>query len=329
MTIGYRSREYAESWREWGRPLELPRAQGFLLRRAIPGTDRSDACGCYPLFDCQDWQRLAADIDDLSAAGELASVTAVTLPLDPEQVVWLQNAFPDLARPFKTHYMVERPAGAERTANRHHRYYARRAMRSVEVHAVQQPRELMGEWQQLYAQLIERHRLRGMQAFSATAFQYQLAAPGMVAFRATAQCRTVAIQLWYHAGDVAYSHLMASSEEGYALNAAYALYWTGIDYFTDRVAWIDLGGAAGLRDVTEDPDTGDNSNRGQLEPVRSDLAAGPSGLAFFKRGWSNATRSTFLCGRVLNRAIYSQLFAARPAPGSDYFPAYRHGEFGG
>jgi hypothetical protein len=42
---GYQSPEYVASLREFGRPLSLSRTDGFLLERAVPGTDDRDAMG--------------------------------------------------------------------------------------------------------------------------------------------------------------------------------------------------------------------------------------------------------------------------------------------
>jgi hypothetical protein len=58
---------------------------------------------------------------------------------------------------------------------------------------------------------------------------------------------------------------------------------------------------------------------------------GPSadGLSRFKQGWSTSTRTAYLCGRVLDRDAYDRLVRDSHRGGSDYFPAYRAGEFGG
>jgi hypothetical protein len=52
------------------------------------------------------------------------------------------------------------------------------------------------------------------------------------------------------------------------------------------------------------------------------------GLSFFKKGWSTGTRTAFFCGRILDPERYAQLATARGVAGTDYFPAYREGEFG-
>jgi lipid II:glycine glycyltransferase (peptidoglycan interpeptide bridge formation enzyme) len=114
---------------------------------------------------------------------------------------------------------------------------------------------------------------------------------------------TVGVTLWYLAGDVAYYHLGAYSARGYELAASFALFDRGLERFAaEGMAWASLGGGAGLDGTLED------------------------GLTRFKRGWATATRTAYLCGRILQRRIYDELSAAR-SPGTPYFPAYRAGEF--
>ena len=51
------------------------------------------------------------------------------------------------------------------------------------------------------------------------------------------------------------------------------------------------------------------------------------GLTRFKRGWTDATRPVFFCGRILDEDKYAALCAARGQGPTEYFPAYREGEF--
>ena len=81
-----------------------------------------------------------------------------------------------------------------------------------------------------------------------------------------------------------------------------ALTASAIDSFAaERLSLLDLGGGAGLN-------------------------APSSGLERFKAGWSNASRMTYLCGRVFDRAAYQTLGGSGHAD-QGYFPAYRTGEY--
>jgi len=49
-------------------------------------------------------------------------------------------------------------------------------------------------------------------------------------------------------------------------------------------------------------------------------------LTRFKRGWSDATRTVYFWGRIIDGAKFEELTReAHPAPG--IYPAYRSGEF--
>lgn len=305
---GYRSREYAESLMEFGIVESLTHSGGFFLRREIPDDGSSDGMSCYPLFDCRDWSGLSADMELLE--GKLVSLTAVVSPFAAISAEELHRCFPDLARPFKDHYLVEYQAqessgeSPDRIVSRHHRYYAKRALRDLEVHPVENPVTMLDDWIGLYGHLIQRHKLSGLHAFSPLAFHRQLRVPGMVAFRAMRGTSTVAAHLWYHDGDVAYSHLFAANEAGYESNAAYALYWYAMHHFAGKARWLNLGGAAGAGNTK-------------------------GGLDFFKRGWSNVVRPALLCGRILDPEKYQRLCRRRSVEVLDYFPAYRQGELAG
>ena len=121
-------------------------------------------------------------------------------------------------------------------------------------------------------------------------------------FRAVAYGQTVGLDLWYEQGDCAQGHLAAFDSRGYELHASYATKWCAIEYFSKRVRWINLGAGAGI------------SN-----------AAG--GLTEFKRGWSTATKTAWLCGRILQPMVYTEMAKGRGTPNKQYFPAYRSGEF--
>ncbi|HEX7488673.1 MAG TPA: hypothetical protein VF341_07195, partial [Anaeromyxobacteraceae bacterium] len=222
--------------------MELPRSGGFLLRRSVPGSDRSDAMGPYPLFSCTDWRGLA---EDLRAIGPgLLSVSLVADPFGdhgPDQAS-LRAAFPDLLRPFKEHHLADPLAPR---ISEHHRRYARFAERRLVLERCEDPSSHLDDWARLYGELIERHGLRGIKAFSRDAFAAQLALPGVEVFRARAGSEVVGMQLWLVAAEVAYSHLVASSARGYALRAAYGLHALALDWFRGRVRWLDIGAGAG------------------------------------------------------------------------------------
>jgi hypothetical protein len=300
MLTGYIHPKYAESLAEFGVPRELPCCKGWILQRQIPGFAFQDAIGCYPLFACWDWSELLTDLEYL--ASQLVSLALVADPFGEYDVAYLRRCF-DRVDPFKDHFVIDLGYPADDIVSAHHRYYARKALRNVIVERCYEPHRFTDDWLALYSTLIERHNIRGIRAFSRESFAKQLNVPGIVVFRAVHKGVTIGAHLWYMQGQVAYSHLEAVNHTGYRLRAAYALYWSAIEWFSNEVRWLDLGGGVGI------------------------AARGMDGLSTFKRGWSNGTRPAYFCGRVFALEKSEKLTRAMNISETEYFPAYREGEF--
>jgi hypothetical protein len=298
---GYLHPDYAASLAEFGRPRELPACGGWLLERSIPGSAAWDAMGCYPIFTCRRWERLPVDLAGL--AGSLVTLVLVTEPFAEVDQAVLESCF-DFVKPFKRHYVADLTAPLDDFVSKHHRYYRKRARCKLDLEVCEEPYRYAREWIGLYDHLVQTHNIRGLKAFSPQSLQRQLHVPGMVLIVGRRGQQVVGAHLVAIDGDVAYSHLAASSSLGYEIGAAYGIYGTTLDYLAARgVKHLDLGGAAGLEDLPTD------------------------GLSQFKRGWSNATRLVYLCGRVLDPQEYGRICEHRGIRDTEYFPAYRAGEF--
>jgi hypothetical protein len=82
------------------------------------------------------------------------------------------------------------------------------------------------------------------------------------------------------------------------------LFWSSIKFFTDSgLKWLDLGAGAGIKKASDD------------------------GLSRFKRGWSTGTRTAYLCGQIFDSVKYKTIVATKGISNTEYFPAYRTGEF--
>jgi hypothetical protein len=300
---GYMDQSYAASFAELGTPRELPHCQGWILERQIPGFPYRDAMGLYPLFCCNDWSQLHADLDELG--DDLVSLTLVTDPFGEYDSTYLQHCFKDLTLPFKEHFIIDLDRPLNKVVSRHHRQRSNKALRDVTVEVCDEPLGFIDEWITLYSGLVEKHGITGMHAFSRTAFTKQLTVPGLVMFRAVHEGAVLGISTVLVEGDVGYGHLQAFNERGYELGASYALNWTILEYFVGKVRWLDFGAAAGLADDKAD------------------------GLTLYKRGWSKETRTAYLCGRILNPELYAKISQEKGTTTTSYFPAYRKGEFGG
>jgi hypothetical protein len=298
---GYSHPRYASSLAEFGSPRELPKCGGWILEREIPGTSYSDAMGCYPLFLCKDWSQLAVDIESLK--GQLISLTLVTDPFGNYNLPLLKDCFQDVVKPFKQHYVVDLTLPIHNYISDHHRRNARKSLKEVTVEVCPKPLNYIDDWVYLYSQLIDKHKIRGILRFSRGVFTKQFDVPGIVMLRAVYKGVTVGMVLWYVIEERGYYHLGAYSPLGYELKASFALFWRAIEYFAGKLRWLNLGAGAGLDINVND------------------------GLARFKRGWSTGTRTAYFCGQILDPAQYSNIQKTKIILETDYFPAYRIGEF--
>ena len=300
---GYSHPDYAASLTEFGRPRPLPRSNGWLLERPIIHTPYRDAMGCYPLFACSDWSKLNLDLEELN--NDLVSVAIVADPFGDHDEVQLRKCFPTVVSPFKEHMVTDLSRSPESFVRPQHRHKARKALEHLDIERCEEPTQFANEWIKLYGNLIQRHGIRGLAAFSATSFKAQLAVPGISMFRATLNNETVGMILWYTDREVAYYHLGAYSEQGYKLEASFALFWRALEYFSsEKVKWLNLGAGAGLSSKD-----------------------GADGLTRFKRGWATGTRTVYFCGRIFDQLKYAEAMRSRNITTTDYFPAYREGEF--
>ena len=297
--MSYAHAQYAQSLADFGSPRRLPRCGGWVLEREIPdGGGRRDATGCYPLFRCADWGGLAADLQELRAAG-LVSLVLVADPLGGGPPGGFDAVFGDLARPWKDHYLVDLDGGPAQAGTTHHRRNARRFLRHARIEVCPDPRAQLDAWCGLYGALARRHRITGMARFSRAAFARQLALPGAVLLKAvTHGGETAGMQLWLTEGERAWHHLSGYAPTGYRWGgASYALMQAALAHLAARGCRVaDLGSGAGL-----DHDRGD-------------------GLTAFKAGWASRTAPAWLCGTVLDRSAYAALAAGR---NGGFFPLYR------
>ena len=299
---GYLHRDYALSLAEFGSPQELPQSKGWILYRRIPGFPYRDAMGCYPLFSCKDWSLLYYDLEELE--NSLVTLSLVTDPFGAYDEAYLQQCFRDVVTQYKKHYIVDLHRPIDEIVCKHHRYYARKALKSVSIEECPNPTLLVEEWLEFYSNLMKKHKFKGIKAFSKTAFLKQMNTPGMVMFRAVSRDVSVGAHLWYLQGDIAHSHLTAFNTHGYDIRASYALYWVAIKHFAEKgLRWLNLGAGAGVKGDTLD------------------------GLSVFKRGWATGTKTAYFCGRIFNRSKYKEILNTTKTSAADYFPAYRQGEF--
>lgn len=297
MRHPYATDAYALSLVSDGRTLVVPEWGCSVLVRPIEG-EQDDATGIYPLAIL----RRDADIEGgLSRLRDLGLVSIVLVVDDFHRpaIECLERAF-DFVRPFKAHFL-NKPAQATTPAySKHHRYEIQRASRHVTVGVMDLGRHL-DDWIRLYATLMERHSLSGIHDLPLKHHASLARLEGVTAIGAWIEGELVSCHIWVHDGQRAHSHLGASSERGYACGAAYAVYDVSIRHFAEAEL-INLGGVAGHADDLE------------------------SGLARFKRGFSNAMGRSYICGKILCHDRYRELVERKAArKDTAFFPAYRAG----
>jgi hypothetical protein len=290
----YATLAYAKTLAHVGRPVSVPAWRTCVLARDWQN-QAEDVLGPYPITCLGADSDLATGLEDLRRAG-FVSVTLVVDGLFGPPIGQLQNAF-TVARPFKTHYLVDQSAGQYRPS-RHHSYEIRRAVqRGVETRIVPL-RLILDAWTALYQGLICRHRITGVQRFTRESFEALAACESLTAIAAYIGTELVACHLWFQHDALVWSHLAASNARGYASGAAYAVCDHSIRNFSGHL--INLGGSAGIG------------------------ASGDDGLARFKAGFATQSHTAYLIGSVLDAAKYAALCATLSGPSAhDYFPAYR------
>lgn len=294
---GYPHPAYAASFSEFGIPLSLPNSGGWLVVRNIRDSGLQDAMGCYPLFCCLNWEGLQCDIEMLKE--RLISVVLVADPLGSYSYESLSACFDKIIR-FKEHFVIETGRPPSSFVSSSHRKHALRALREVEVEICPEPLEYLEDWEKLFRVLVDRRSITGLKRLSRACFKRQFAIPGLIMFRAVHSGETIGFDLWYLQDDCAQAHLAAFSPLAYRLRASYATKWCAIDYLKDRVKWINLGAGHSID--------------------------GSDGLSQFKQGWANSKKTAWLCCSVLREEIYTQLSSGYGST-TNYFPAYRDGEF--
>ena len=300
---GYTNAGYAQALSFFGTPRKLEYSNGWILVRQIPGCTDLDAMGCYPLFSCRDWSQLHMDIERLKS--DLVSLSLVADPFGEFEIRHLRQCFRDVFIPFKEHFVVDLGCPIDTFVSNHHRRYAQKSLRNIVVEKCEDPTYYIDEWTELYTMLTKRHQIKGIAAFSKASFARQLQVPGLIAFQAKHNEVTVGMTLWYVDKEIGNYHLAAYSPKGYEVRASFALFWSAIEHFAQEgLRWLNLGAGAG-------------TNRSHND-----------GLSRFKQGWSTGTRTAYLCGHIFDQARYTAISAEKHANATNYFPAYRYGEFG-
>lgn len=290
MTHPYTSKQYVEALADGKSVVKLGAGERHAIIRPVGNSEYTDIVGSYP-FGIVDSQAL----DEFNESSKLRAVTYVGVTDALENDALALERF-DFLRPYKTHFVVDR-GGREPLLSKHHCREVKKAKQTCFVREISL-NDYLDEWCSLYDNLVAKHDLGSSHRFSRAYFEAISNMSEFITFGAYVGKNLVSAHIWLKHNDVMYSHLAASSQLGYQHGASYCLYWYAI-YHSNECALLDLGGV---------PDNSHND-----------------GLARFKKGFANTTRTNWLCGRILDSDAYNELCLAKgvATKSAQYFPAYR------
>jgi hypothetical protein len=292
MIHPYVCHKYAKTLFHIGQALYVPEWSCNVL---IRNSGIRDAIGVYPVT------MLSPDADivgGLTRLKELGLVT-ITIVLDYHHISKLKqiNKHFIWIKPFKKHYL-NHPSDDKFIYDSHCRYEVKKAYKYVDVRLLDWKRDSLS-WQKLYSFLIMRHKLRGMHLFPKEHHEYFGNSDGIVALGAWKESELVSAHIFATDGKRVYSHLQASSKNGYKCSASYAVNDAALILFKDS-EFINFGGVAGIKDEAS------------------------NGLEFFKRCFSNSVSTAYICGAILDDELYNFLNRSKGTSESiDFFPPYR------
>lgn len=293
---GYYASDYCRSLGEFGKPYIGQSSRTGFLKKKFSGYN--DFCGQYPFVCTHSWGNVEDDLQIMKEHGGV-SVVFVTDPFAETEVEENLKGL-TLAKPFKKHFIVDLSRNWKQKLNSKKRNTIRNSLKLQNIRFFKGSREYAPVFWQLYCELIKRHNINGVQKLSEKVIGDQLEVEGSVVVEASVDEVPVGAMIWYTIDGKAYSHLHAQSQLGYRLHTNFALYFSVLEYFQKiGVEYACLGGVAGNVDTQDD------------------------GLANFKSLWADVTMSSWLCGEILDRAVYKKLVSESRAGSIDFFPAYR------
>jgi hypothetical protein len=284
---------------DFGLPILLGDGIGAALSRPIPGTSLRDILYPYPMYALLDEPQLLCALRALPAGG-IVTATFVTDPLHgiaPNPSEW------DLARPWKSHLVVDNSIPGACTFSSKVRYYSNRASSKfgLRVEFVAEDRaRLLDQWLDLWGRLVSRHGLVGLKALSPGFFKKLFELKEVLLAVLSDQDGIHSIHIWILDGDRCYSHLHASDDQAYAASGNYLLYSSALSWMRDhgfRVCLLGSSSGTGMDD----------------------------GLFQFKKQFANSSAGNFLLGCITDREAYGEMTGSTSYAGG-YFPAYREGE---
>ena len=291
----YSSLDYVRSLSHIGEPYYCENSQLYLIKRSIPGTNRYDLISPYPFLSCDD---LIAFDKDIKSLDGYVSVTIVTDPFSSDDINFYKTIFPDYLKLFKYHSIVEL---ASFSPSKHH---LRNCKKGLSYYSVEITNDLLPDlevWCDLYAHLKNKHGITGPSDFTRNSF-YDLAQinQNLIVAKAIDESGVIrGMSIWLTDKHLAYYHLAAYDQIGYASRASYALFYSVLKYFLSQgIQYVGLGAGAG--------------------PIATN-----SGLNRFKKGWANQSMPVYICGKIIDHDFCNN-YAPDAEKINSFFPPYRN-----
>lgn len=162
-SAGYAHARYAQAFFEVGPPRQLAGCKGWVIERTIPNCHARDAMGCYPLFCCRHWTKLAEDLTALR--GQYVSIVLVTDPFGPLGQSQLREIF-DHVLAFKEHFVARLADPLESIVSRKRYQAARKALERLTIEVIDPPSRALGDWMPLYSESVRRHKVQRLKVLS-------------------------------------------------------------------------------------------------------------------------------------------------------------------
>ncbi|MEM4380264.1 MAG: GNAT family N-acetyltransferase [Thermoplasmatales archaeon] len=292
----YHTFEYASCFKEYSDPVYLERSRVFCLKLTNPYTPFFDLSYCYPFLPIKSLNGLIEDLKNVHGAYQcFYGVLSPWIQIVEEKEI----AEFELFFQYKDHFFTDLNQELWSTLPNTHKRLIKKSEKKVSVNLAY-PNNVLDDWVQLYKNLIRRHQITGLTAFSDQTLRSFLLIPGAFVYAAYLDNQICGIAIFYPHDHLVYYHLAAYSDQGYQVSASYAIFWKAIrDFKQLGFRALHLGGVPGVY-------------------------ASESGLQRFKKGWATGCVRSFFCGKVLNK---EQFELTRQMSGSasvtDYFPPYR------
>lgn len=255
--------------------------ESTLIQRRIANTGYYDLASVYPFS--------VDSLDLFAPPRDAITTTVITNPLGNNSTM--------IGEDYKLHAVAECNLFRMAILPENHR----RNIKKCQVQALTlvsiSPADNADDLINLYPNLIKRHNINGVTAYTPDQLRTLLKVPGAVLFKVRCvEYGIVNVSLFYIYKDDAYYHLSCQSDHGYKINSNFLMMYDAIRFFK----------SLGLNrvEIGSHPDGAIND-----------------GLARFKTGFSTCTLPNQIFKYIHKPDIYAKLCVDRDLNG--YFPAYR------